>query len=123
MPCEDCGAGPGEPCTQPGAGRSVHKARYVAAAIEVRRQARAAQRTPEQEAERIAVLASLLRASLAEIEAGRSPRGGWTKKQLAQWGVPWPPPSGWLAALLRGAGRDACETAPDASGPSPGRAG
>ena len=34
-----------------------------------------------------------------EIEAVRSPRGGWTKNQLAEWGVPWPPPKGWKRAL------------------------
>lgn len=34
-----------------------------------------------------------------EIEAGRSPAGGWTRAQLAQWGVPWPPPKGWKAGL------------------------
>jgi hypothetical protein len=34
-----------------------------------------------------------------EIEAGRSPAGGWTRAQLAQWGVPWPPPKGWKARL------------------------
>jgi hypothetical protein len=37
----------------------------------------------------------------AEIEAGKSPRGGWTKKQLALWGVPWPPPHGWKQALMQ----------------------
>lgn len=30
-----------------------------------------------------------------EIEAGKSPRGAWTRSQLAEWGVPWPPPGGW----------------------------
>jgi hypothetical protein len=35
----------------------------------------------------------------AEVEAGRSGRGGWTREQLAAWGVPWPPPKGWKAAL------------------------
>jgi hypothetical protein len=37
-----------------------------------------------------------------EIEAGRSPAGGWTRAQLAQWGVPWPPPKGWKVRLLQG---------------------
>lgn len=37
-----------------------------------------------------------------EIEAGRSPAGGFTKAQLAKWGVPWPPPSGWKEALIAG---------------------
>lgn len=35
----------------------------------------------------------------AEIETSRSPRGGWTRETLAQWGVPWPPPKGWRKAL------------------------
>jgi hypothetical protein len=35
-----------------------------------------------------------------EIEAAKTPRGGWTRAQLAEWGVPWPPPKGWKAALL-----------------------
>ena len=35
----------------------------------------------------------------ADIERGRSARGGWTREQLAAWGVPWPPPKGWKAML------------------------
>ena len=95
--CEDCTAGPGDQCDRPGSGRSVHKSRYVAAAINLRQQARTSRRTPEQ----AAILASLPKVSAAEIEAARSPRGGWTRATLAGWGVPWPPPSGWLRALLR----------------------
>ena len=34
-----------------------------------------------------------------KIEAGKSPRGGFTKATLASWGVPWPPPKGWRTAL------------------------
>ena len=37
-----------------------------------------------------------------QIEAGKSPRGGWTRKTLARWGVPWPPPKGWRTALRAG---------------------
>jgi hypothetical protein len=37
-----------------------------------------------------------------ELEAGKSPKGGYTKEQLAKWGVPWPPPKGWKEALLTG---------------------
>jgi hypothetical protein len=36
-----------------------------------------------------------------EIEAARSPAGGWSRDQLAAWGVSWPPPKGWKAELLR----------------------
>jgi hypothetical protein len=34
-----------------------------------------------------------------EIHAAMTPRGGWTRAQLATWGVPWPPPSGWKKQL------------------------
>ena len=37
-----------------------------------------------------------------EMEAARTPAGGWTRKTLAGWGVPWPPPRGWRQRLLRG---------------------
>lgn len=36
-----------------------------------------------------------------EIEAGKTKAGGYTRKQLEQWGVPWPPPAGWRRRLLR----------------------
>lgn len=39
--------------------------------------------------------------SPTEIEARRTPTGGWTKVQLAQWGVPWPPSKGWRQKLVR----------------------
>ena len=108
LPCHDCGAAPGGPCTQPGRGRTICKSRYVAAAIAIRRQAKAERRTPEQAAELAAVLARLPRLSREEVEAGRSPAGGFTRAQLAARTVPWPPPAGWLQALLRGEdGRDA----------------
>lgn len=38
----------------------------------------------------------------AEIEKGRTAKGGFTRKQLAQWGVSWPPPKGWKKALMNG---------------------
>lgn len=41
-----------------------------------------------------------MKLTLEQIEAGRSPAGGYTKEQLAIWGVPWPPPKGWKEALL-----------------------
>ena len=100
--CDDCAAPAGEPCIRPGSGRTVCKSRYVAAAIAIRRQAKAERRTPEQAAELAAILARLPRLTPEEVEAGRSPAGGFTRKQLAAWGVPWPPPAGWLQALLRG---------------------
>lgn len=40
--------------------------------------------------------------SPAEIEAGKSERGGFTRETMARWGVPWPPPSsGWRRALAK----------------------
>ena len=101
--CLECGARPGEPCTRPG-GMSVCKPRYIAAAIELKRQDKAARETPGQAAERAAVLASLPRVGREEIEACRTPAGGYsfTRERLAAWGVPWPPPAGWRRALLRG---------------------
>lgn len=35
----------------------------------------------------------------AEILAKRTANGGYTKGDLATWGVPWPPPKGWIARL------------------------
>src|SRR5260370_30314393 len=38
--------------------------------------------------------------SAQEIEAARSPKGGWTKATLAAWGVAWPPRAGWKERLI-----------------------
>lgn len=35
------------------------------------------------------------------VWSARTPQGGWTREQLAEWGIPWPPPKGWRIALLR----------------------
>lgn len=48
----------------------------------------------------------------AQIEAGRSTNGGWTRAQLAQWGVAWPPRKGWRQELMRG--REAISSIPRA---------
>lgn len=34
-----------------------------------------------------------------EIDAARTPGGGWTRETLEGWGVSWPPPKGWRKAL------------------------
>jgi hypothetical protein len=58
-----------------------------------------------------------------EIEAAKTPAGGWTRATLAQWGVPWPPPKGWRAKLEGRAAqadtrpKDGDNLAPLASGP------
>ena len=36
-----------------------------------------------------------------EVAAACKGPGGWTKPQLARWGVPYPPPKGWRAELAR----------------------
>jgi hypothetical protein len=38
--------------------------------------------------------------SRTEIMATRTANGGWTKQQLETWGVPWPPPKGWIIQLV-----------------------
>lgn len=35
-----------------------------------------------------------------EIEAAKTPNGGWTRATLAAWGVAWPPKRGWKAELI-----------------------
>jgi hypothetical protein len=41
-----------------------------------------------------------LQLSEAEIDAHKTPAGGWTQKALAAWEAPWPPPKGWRRALI-----------------------
>jgi hypothetical protein len=45
---------------------------------------------------------SSMKLTEAEIEAGRSAKGGFTKEQLGKWGVSWPPRKGWRRALILG---------------------
>lgn len=37
-----------------------------------------------------------------QIYNARSKRGGWSRETLASWGVPWPPPKGWIVKLTKG---------------------
>lgn len=37
-----------------------------------------------------------------EIEEKKTVKGGWTKKQLSEWGINWPPQKGWKEALING---------------------
>lgn len=39
--------------------------------------------------------------TMEDIEAGRSPAGGFTRDTLASWGVPWPPKKGWQQRLIQ----------------------
>lgn len=41
-----------------------------------------------------------------ELENSRTPRGGYSRKQLAEWGIPWPPPKGWRSRLKAQAKRN-----------------
>ena len=43
--------------------------------------------------------------SSEDIDATKTPAGAWTKRQLAEWGVPWPPPAGWKARLAANHGQ------------------
>lgn len=36
----------------------------------------------------------------ALINSARTARGGYTREQLADWGVSWPPPKSWKAVLI-----------------------
>jgi hypothetical protein len=36
----------------------------------------------------------------SDVENAKTVNGGWTKKQLTDWGVSWPPAKGWKKALL-----------------------
>lgn len=36
-----------------------------------------------------------------EIDAARTPAGGWKRDQLAKWGVPWPAPKGWRKQIVQ----------------------
>lgn len=47
-----------------------------------------------------------------QIEAARTEKGGFTERQLAEWGVPWPPPKDWQEKITRPAGRPASRIAP-----------
>ena len=37
----------------------------------------------------------------AEILSKRKGRGGYTRKQLEEWGVPYPPQKGWMVRLIQ----------------------
>ena len=41
--------------------------------------------------------------TIAEIEGAKTAAGGWTRRQLAEWGVTWPPPKRWKAKLVSAA--------------------
>lgn len=45
---------------------------------------------------------TFIKLSPEDLEAGKSPKGGFTKAQLSRWGVKYPPLTGWQQALLEG---------------------
>lgn len=102
LACEDCGATPGELCIHPGSGRTVCKARFIAAAIALKRQARASQRTPEQQTDLEAVLAALPKIPKSEFAAITTERGGLraTREWFLAHGIDYPPPTGWRANTM-----------------------
>jgi len=50
-----------------------------------------------------------LKLSKEEINARRTAKGGFTRDQLSAWGVSWPPPHGWMQALIAGEEREIVE--------------
>lgn len=42
------------------------------------------------------------RITLDDIEAAKTPRGGWTRQQIEAWGLTWPPRKGWKYRLVMG---------------------
>jgi hypothetical protein len=51
------------------------------------------------ESKRIIAAGKFAVPSPREVESAKTPRGAWTAKQLAQWGVAWPPRHGWRERL------------------------
>ncbi|MCQ1945995.1 MULTISPECIES: hypothetical protein [unclassified Arthrobacter] len=51
-----------------------------------------------------------------EIEAARTPAGGFTKQQLELWGISWPPPRGWRLRLEEEAEKSALTGSQDRIG-------
>lgn len=43
-----------------------------------------------------------MKVSAEEIEAARTEKGAFDRATLANWGVPWPPPTGWKQMLIDG---------------------
>ena len=39
--------------------------------------------------------------SPAAVDACKTRAGGWSRAQLAEWGISWPPPQGWKDRLRR----------------------
>jgi hypothetical protein len=83
----------------PWSGRSVHKSRYISAAIQMKQALRAAARTLEQQV----ALADLPKVPKADIEKCRTSRGGFsfTKSWFLEHGLPYPPVAGWRHAVER----------------------
>lgn len=103
-PCPSCGAGPAEPCMgRSGPRLPSHQGRVdVALAAKQRKPQRGTDAVLDEPPPAVppAVKAEGMSAA---IDAARSPSGGWSKAQLAAWGVTWPPPKGWRRRLIEAA--------------------
>jgi len=49
----------------------------------------------------IAALEARRKMTQRSIEQAMTPRGGYSKKTLEAWGVPWPPPKDWKNTLIK----------------------
>ena len=91
--CPRCGSKRGMPCT--GAAGGTRKSNHAERVIAVGRLANLPKHTTDD-------IKCHGRVSRREIEEGRTPRGAFTRETLAKWGVPWPPPSGWIEHITKG---------------------
>jgi hypothetical protein len=76
----------------------------AASRVQARRTQEQPRRELEKEREHERIMKMILaapRRTEDEIMAAQTARGGWTSEQLAEWGVPWPPPKGWKWALTQ----------------------
>jgi hypothetical protein len=54
-----------------------------------------------------------------EVAAAQTEAGGWSREQLKQWGIPWPPPHGWRKYLeAKWRGEDVVLMRPDQEDPN-----
>lgn len=87
--CPDCGAVVGEMCRgvwRPSLNEYRHRERLHESRIKAYQAgSRAEVRIPSPD----------------EVMAAQTVNGGWLKKDLASWGIPWPPPRGWKQRLER----------------------
>ncbi|MGO9354981.1 MAG: hypothetical protein ACLP3C_30650, partial [Mycobacterium sp.] len=86
--CPYCHALPGEKCTKAHGG--LRDSNHTERIVEYRSRAGLTSH-PERRLNAVRVASNPVVPTPDEIEAARTPAGGWTRAQLAVWGVPWPP--------------------------------